>query len=78
MDVQYTGYVIKFFRGAIYKIAGKGYVFMYVLFHTMFNAMSSLFVSRMTWAGTIVANIAMILFSIAIVTMHRKSKTKDG
>ena len=69
---------LSFFRGAIYKIAGKGYVFMYVLFHTMFNAMSSLFVSRMTWAGTIVANIAMILFSIAIVTMHRKSKTKDG
>lgn len=44
----------------------------------MFNAMSSLFVSRMTWAGMMVANIAMILFSIAIVTMYRKSKTKDG
>lgn len=53
-------------------------MFVYVLFHTMFNAMSSLFVSRMTWAGMMVANIAMILFSIAIVTMYRKSKTKDG
>ena len=66
---------LSFFRGAIYKIAGKGYVFVYVLFHTMFNAASSVFISMtMTWTGTIVANAVIILFSIAIVTVYNKSK----
>lgn len=65
-----------FFRGAIYKIAGKGYVCVYVLFHTMFNAMSSLFGSMMTWTGTIIANMAMILFSTTLVAVYHKPKTE--
>ena len=66
---------LSFFRGAIYKIAGKGYVFAYVLFHTMFNSASSLFGSvTMTWAGTIAANIVMILFSITIAVVYKKTK----
>lgn len=66
---------LSFFRGAIYKIAGKGYVFVYVLFHTMFNAASSLFGSiMMTWTGTIAANAVMILFSLTIITVYNKSK----
>ena len=67
---------LSFFRGAVYKIAGNGYVFAYVLFHTMFNATSSLFIPMtMTWPGTIVANAAMILFSITIVAVYKyKSK----
>jgi len=66
---------LSFFRGAIYKIAGKGYVFVYVLFHTMFNAASSLFGSiMMTWTGTIAANAVMILFSLTIITVYNRSK----
>lgn len=67
---------LSFFRGAVYKIAGNGYVFAYVLFHTMFNAASSLFIPMtMTWPGTIVANAAMLLFSITIVAVYKyKSK----
>ena len=66
---------LSFFRGAIYKIAGKGYVFIYVLFHTMFNAASSLFVSiTATWPGTVAANAAIILFSIIIVMIKKKAK----
>lgn len=68
---------LSFFRGAVYKIAGKGYVFAYVLFHTMFNAASSLFIPMtMTWPGTIVANAAMVLFSITIVAVY-KYKSKE-
>lgn len=33
----------RFFNGVIYKISGKGHVFMCVLFHTMFNAASPIF-----------------------------------
>ena len=66
---------LSFFRGAIYKIAGKGYVFIYVLFHTMFNAASSLFVSiTATWPGTVAANAAIMLFSIIIVMIKKKAK----
>src|SRR5699024_12720583 len=55
---------LSFFRGAIYKIAGKGYVFIYILFHTMFNATSSLLGNAMrTWTGTIVANTVIIIRS---------------
>ena len=63
---------LSFFRSAIYRIAGKGYVFSYVLFHTMFNASSSLF-GAMTWSGAVAANIVMILFSIIIVAVYNKS-----
>lgn len=66
---------LSFFRGAIYKIAGKGYVFAYVLFHAMFNAASPLFGSMtMTWSGTVAANAIMIIFSTTIVTVYNKSK----
>lgn len=64
-----------FFRGAIYKIAGKGYVFVYVLFHAMFNAAFPLFGSMMmTWAGTIAANAVIIVYSTTIVIVSNISK----
>ena len=67
---------LSFFRSAIYRIAGKGYVFSYVLFHTMFNAASSLF-GAMTWSGAVAANIVMILFSIIIVAVYNQSACGD-
>lgn len=68
---------LSFFRGTIYKIAGKGYVFIYILFHTMFNATSSLLGNTMrTWTGTIVANTVIIIFSLVIVIVYRKSKNR--
>ncbi len=61
--VQLTAF--RFFYGAIYRISGKGRVFMCVLFHTMFNATSPIFGTlTMTWAGTIAANAALVLVSI--------------
>lgn len=62
-----------FFRGAIYKISGKGHVFMCLLFHTMFNAVSPIFgTMTMTWPGTITANAGMILLSIVTVVIYGK------
>ncbi len=61
----------RFFYGAIYRISGKGGVFMCVLFHTMFNAASPLFgTMTMTWAGTIAANAALVLISICTVAIY--------
>ena len=69
---------LSFFRGAVYKIAGKGCVSAYVLFHTMFNSASSLVgSSTMTWVGTGVANAAMILFSIVIVAVLNRSRYSE-
>lgn len=66
----------RFFHGAIYKISGKGFVFMSVLFHTMFNAASPIFgTMTMTWPGTIAANAAIVLVSILTVVIYEK-KTK--
>ena len=63
----------RFFNGAIYKISGKGRVFMCVLFHTMFNAASPIFgTMTMTWAGTIAANAAIVLVSIVTVAVYGK------
>ncbi|NLP33717.1 MAG: CPBP family intramembrane metalloprotease [Clostridiales bacterium] len=63
----------RFFNGAIYKISGKGRVFMCVLFHTMFNAASPIFgTMTMTWAGTIVANAVIVLVSIITVVLYDK------
>lgn len=63
----------RFFNGSIYKISGKGCVFMCVLFHTMFNAASPLFgTMTMTWVGTISANAALILVSIVTVMIYDK------
>lgn len=65
----------RFFNGAIYKISGNGRVFMCVLFHTMFNAVSPIFgTMTMTWAGTIAANAAMILVSIATVKWYNVNR----
>lgn len=59
----------RFFNGAIYKISGKGCIFMCVVFHTLFNAASPVFgTGTMTWAGTITANAVIIL--ISIITVH--------
>ncbi|KTE91014.1 abortive phage infection protein [Desulfitobacterium hafniense] len=61
----------RFFNGAIYKISGKGRVFMCVLFHTMFNAASPLFgTMTMTWAGTIAANAVIVLVSMVTVVIY--------
>jgi membrane protease YdiL (CAAX protease family) len=67
----------RFFNGAIFKISGKGCVFMCVLFHTMFNAASPLFgTMTMTWAGTIAANAVIVLISIVTVVIHDKMNRK--
>ena len=69
---------LSFFRGAVYKIAGKGCVSAYVLFHTMFNSASSLVGSSiMTWAGAVVANAAIILFSIVIVAVLNRRRYNE-
>ncbi len=68
----------RFFNGAIYKISGKGPVFMCVLFHTMFNAASPIFgTMTMTWTGTIVANTVIILISIVTVNIYDKKKRQS-
>lgn len=70
---------ISFFRGAIYKIAGNGYIFTFILFHTMFNAASSLFkIVTTTWIATISANTALILFSIIIVVIHARFRNNHS
>lgn len=68
---------LSFFRGAIYKISGKGYVFVCVLFHAMFNAVTPLFgTMTMTWAGTITANAAIIFVSTVTVMLHEKKNRR--
>lgn len=65
----------RFFNGAIHKISGKGCVFMCVLFHTMFNAVSPIFgTMTMNWAGTIVANAVIVLVSIVTVAIYDKNR----
>jgi len=69
----------RFFHGAINKIAGKGTVFLCVLFHTIYNATSPLFGTMiMTWKGTIAANAGLILFSLLTVSIydHKHNKSK--
>lgn len=63
----------RFFYGAIYKISGKGGVFMCVLFHTMYNAASPIFgTMTITWKGTILANTAITLISFVTVIIYDK------
>lgn len=67
----------RFFNGAIYKISGKGRVFMCVLFHTMFNAASPIFgTMTMTWAGTIASNTVIVLVSIVTVMIYDKKSRR--
>lgn len=67
----------RFFHGAIYKISGKGRVFMSVLFHTMFNAVSPIYGNMtMTWAGTIAANAAIVLVSMVAVMIYDKKSRR--
>ncbi len=67
----------RFFNGAIYKISGKGRVFMCVLFHTMFNSASPVFgTMTMTWAGTITANAGIVLVSIVTVGIYDKKNRR--
>lgn len=69
----------RFFIGAIYKVSGKGCVFMCVLFHTLFNAVSPVFgTMTMTWAGTIAANAAIIFVSIVTVVLYNKRTDKSA
>lgn len=70
-------FAFRFFNGAIYKISGKGCVFMCVLFHTMFNAASPIFgTMTMTWAGTIAANAVLVLVSVATVVIYNKKNKR--
>lgn len=65
----------RFFNGAIYKISGKGRVFMCVLFHTMFNAASPIFgTMTMTWVGTISSNAVIVLVSIVTVAIYDRKR----
>ncbi len=67
----------RFFNGTIYKISGKGRVFMCVLFHTMFNAASPIFgTMTMTWVGTIAANAVIVLVSIVTVVIYDKKSRR--
>lgn len=67
----------RFFNGAIYKISGKGCVFMCVLFHTMFNAASPILgTTTMTWAGTIASNSILVLVSIVTVVIYEKKSRR--
>lgn len=69
----------RFFYGAIYKITGKGYVFMSVLFHTMFNAASPVVgILPMTWIGSIFANAAIVFISIVSVIIYDKRRGKKS
>lgn len=64
-------FAFRFFHGALYRISGKGWVFMSVFFHTLFNAASPLLgTMTMTWAGTIAANAAVVLVSIGTVMLY--------
>ena len=64
---------LRFFFGAICKISGKSYVFMCVLFHTLFNAAYSVFATTTTsWAGTVVANTVIVFVSILTVVIYSK------
>lgn len=63
----------RFIHGAFYAISGKSVVFMSVLFHTLFNALSPVFTNiTMTWIGTLVANSVLIVITIATVALHKK------
>ncbi len=67
---------LRFFFGAVRRVSGKSGVFMCVLFHTMFNAASSVFAAATaTWPGTIAANAAIVLVSILIVAVSHKKQT---
>ena len=68
---------LRFFFGAVRRVSGKSGVFMCVLFHTMFNAASSVFSAMTaTWPGTIAANTAMVLVSIITVAVSSKKQAK--
>ncbi|MHC5215562.1 CPBP family intramembrane glutamic endopeptidase [Enterococcus sp. LJL128] len=68
----------RFVHGALYTISGKGYIFMSVLFHTLFNASSPVFgTTTMNWTGTIIVNTLLILISIVTVYWYQKTKKSD-
>lgn len=65
----------RFFNGAIYKVSGKGCIFMCVVFHTLFNATSPVFGTlTMSWTGTIVAYTVIILMSSITVRLYENRK----
>ena len=67
---------LRFFFGAIRRVSGKSGVFMCVLFHTLFNAASSVFATvTTTWPGTIAANAAIVLVSMMTVAVSSKKQT---
>lgn len=67
----------RFLYGAIYKISGKGRVFMCVLCHTIFNAASYAFgIPPATWTGTIAANAVIVLVSIVTVVIYGKKNRR--
>lgn len=51
---------------------------MCVLFHTLFNAAYSVFVTTTTsWVGTVVANTVIVFVSILTVVIYNKKQTNS-
>ncbi|MHC1693729.1 MAG: CPBP family intramembrane glutamic endopeptidase [Eubacteriales bacterium] len=66
-------FAFRFFYGAVARMSGKGGVFMCMLFHTMFNAATPVVgILPMTWVGTIAANCAIVILSLAAVVICNK------
>lgn len=61
----------RFVYGVIYKISDKSGIFMCILFHTLFNALSPIFCGiTTTWKGTILANIVLIILSLTTIIIN--------
>lgn len=64
---------LRFFLGAICKIAGKSSTFMCVLFHTVFNAASYTFAAMtMTWKGAMAADVVIVFVSFVTVSFYNR------
>jgi hypothetical protein len=64
---------LRFFLGAICKISGKSSIFMCVLFHTVFNAVSYTFAAMtMTWKGAIAADVVIVFVSFVTVSFYNR------
>ncbi|MBD7996258.1 CPBP family intramembrane metalloprotease [Arthrobacter sp. Sa2CUA1] len=60
----------RFLYGAIYTVSRRNAVFLCILCHTAFNAASFTFgFPPTTWAGTIVANAAVVALAVGVVTV---------
>ena len=66
----------RFLYGAIFRMSGRNGVFLCILSHTVFNAASfALGIPPTTWAGTLIANAAVVILAVASVMVSRRSGT---